>query len=169
MEIFKDFGVNPILLVAQIINFLIVLFLLKRFMYKPVLDVLKKREEQIKNGLKDAQDAEKKLLDAEEKEKQIIHKAKESAEKIISGAKSEAAEIRTFAEESAKKESEKILVLARETIAQEEKAAEERLTKKIGKIALTLLEKSLTGLFGEKEQKIILKKATSVLEKQNTS
>ena len=52
MELLKDFGFDPILLTAQIINFLIVLVVLKKFMYKPVLDMLKKRENDIKKGIK---------------------------------------------------------------------------------------------------------------------
>lgn len=166
MEFLKDFGFNPVLLIAQIINFLVILFVLKKFMYKPVLDVLKKREDQIKEGIKNSDEADKKLLNAEEKEKQILTKAQERAEKIVSEAKLEASEIKSSAEESARIESEKMLTQAKEAIAQEEKAAEERLTKKIGRIAISLLEKSLTGIFGEKEQKIILKKATAVLEEQ---
>lgn len=166
MEIFKDFGVNPILLVAQIINFLIILFVLKKFMYKPVLNMLKKREDQIKEGITNAEKAEKKLLDAEEKERRVLTSAQEKADKLVNDAKLEAAEIKTNAEESARTEAEKIIAQARETIAQEEQAAEERLTRKIGQIAIGLLEKSLVGIFGEKEQKVIIKKATAVLEKQ---
>lgn len=166
MEILKDFGVNPVLLVAQIVNFLIILFVLKRFMYKPVLDMLKKREDQIRNGLKSAEEGEKKLTEAEEKERQILHKAQERADKILGDSKIEAQELKDEAVLTAKKEAEKIITQAKENIEQEEKAAEERLTKKIGQIAISLLEKSLTGIFGEKEQKLILKKATTVLEEQ---
>ena len=57
MEIIKNFGVEPVLLVAQIINFLIILFILKKFLYKPVLDTLKKREDSIKEGLKQAEES----------------------------------------------------------------------------------------------------------------
>lgn len=168
MEIFKNFGVNPVILIAQIVNFLIILFLLKKFMYKPVLDILKKREQQVKDGFKNAEEAERKLSEAEEKEKQIIHKAKESAQKIISDAKSEAEDLKTKASDEAKKETDRMLSQARLTMQLEEKTTEEKLTQKVGQIALTLLEKSLTEIFGEKEQKIILKKATSVLEKQKS-
>lgn len=168
MEIFKNFGVNPVLLIAQIVNFLIILFLLKKFMYKPVLDILKKREQQVKDGFKNAEEAERKLSEAEEKEKQVIHKAKEVAQKIISDAKSEAEDLKTKASDEAKKETDRMLGQARLTMQLEEKATEEKLTQKVGQIALTLLEKSLTGIFGEKEQKIILKKATPVLEKQKS-
>ena len=166
MEIFKDFGANPILLVAQIINFLIVLFLLKRFMYKPVLEILKKRENQIKEGLKNAEDSERKLAQTLEKEKEILNKAHERAEKIISDAKTEAGETKAKMEELTKKEVGRMIDQSRMTIEQETKEAEEKLGKKIGQIAVTLLEKSLKGLFGEREQKLIMKKATAQLEKQ---
>ncbi|MBU2632677.1 F0F1 ATP synthase subunit B, partial [Patescibacteria group bacterium] len=48
MEIVKQFGLDPVLLVAQIVNFLILLFILKKLLYKPVLELLKKREDTIK-------------------------------------------------------------------------------------------------------------------------
>lgn len=165
MQIFKDFGVNPFLLVAQIVNFLIILFILKRFMYKPVLDILKKRENEIKQGLKDAEEADKKLLSAEQEEKQILQKAHATAENIIADARLEADELKAKKEEQTKAEAQRLLEQARQTIEQETKAAEERLMVKIGEIAISLLEKSLTGIFGEKEQKLILKKAQSQLMK----
>ena len=167
MEILKDFGVNPVLLVAQIVNFLIILFVLKKFMYKPVLDVLKKREDEIKRGIKESEVAQKKLVDAQEKESQILKKAQERAEKIVSDAKLEANDVRMKIEEQTKKETKRMLEEARQTVIQETKEAEERLTQKIGSIAIGLLEKSLIGIFGEKEQKTILKKASVELEKRS--
>lgn len=165
MNILKDFGVNPVLLVAQIVNFLIILFLLKRFMYKPVLNILKKRENQIKEGLENAEEGQRKLEVATQKEIQILHKAQTQVDKIISDAKQDAEEIKAKANDSARKEAERMLEQARQNIEQEIKAAEERLTVRIGEIAISLLEKSLTGIFGEKEQKLILKKAQSQLMK----
>ena len=167
MEFLKDFGFNPVLLIAQIINFLIVLIVLKKFMYKPVLDMLKKREIQIKKGLNDSTEAEKRLTEAEEKEKQIVQKARITAEKMISDARLEADELKEDSLGKTKQEAEKILEQARLTILQETKEAEERLTRRVGGIAIALLEKSLTGIFGDKEQKIILKKATDQLQKNS--
>lgn len=165
MEIFKDFGVSPILLIAQIINFLIILYILKRFMYKPVLDVLKKREDQIRSGLKSAEEGEKKLIDSQEKEKQILQKARTTADKMVANAKLEAEELKAEKLAQTKLETEKMLELARLTIENETRDAEERLTQKIGRISVALLEKSLTGIFSEKEQSAILKKATDQIQK----
>ena len=167
MELLKDFGFDPILLTAQIINFLIVLVVLKKFMYKPVLDMLKKRENDIKKGIKDSEEAEKRLAEAEEKEKQILQKARSEADKMLQEAKNEADGLKTEKMEQTRTEVEKMLEQARLTIAQETKEAEERLTRKVGGIAIALLEKSLVGIFGEKEQKVILKKATDQLQKNS--
>lgn len=167
MDILKDFGVNPLLLIAQIVNFLVILFILKRFMYKPILSIIKKREDEIKKGIGDSEKAEKSLRDAQEKEKQILQKAQLKAEKIIGDAKLQADDVKAKIGEQTKKETQRMLMEARQTITQETKDAEERLTQKIGLIAIGLLEKSLAGIFGEKEQKVILKKASLELEKRS--
>ncbi len=167
MELLKDFGFDPILLTAQIINFLIVLVVLKKFMYKPVLDMLKKRENEIKKGLKDSEESQKLLVDAEEKEKKILQKARNEADQMIAAAKKEADDLKNDTLEKTRLEAEKILEQARSTIAQETKIAEDNLTKKIGQIAVALLEKSLVGLFGEKEQKEIMKKATAQIQRKS--
>jgi len=168
MEFLKDFGFSPILFLAQIINFVIIFIILKKLLYKPVLDMIRKREKEINEGIKNSEIADEKLIAAEEKEKQIIQKANERAKKIIEDAKIEAEEESLKSQEKTKKETEKMLSQARESIEQEVKNTEEKLTKKIGSIAISLLQKSLVGVFGEKEQKIILEKASSQLEKQKS-
>lgn len=165
MEFLKDFGFNPVLLIAQIINFLIVLVVLKKFMYKPVMDMLNKRKTEIESGLKNAEEADKKLKEADEKESEILQKAHNQAEKIISDAKAEALLLKEESDSKTKIEAEKILENARATITQETKDAEEALTQKVGHIAIVLLEKSLKGVFGEKEQEVIIKKATEQINK----
>lgn len=168
MEILNNFGFNPMLFVAQIINFIIVFFVLKKILYKPVLDMLKKRDAEIKKGLKDKEDAEILLKQTQEKETEILQKAQERAEKIIADAKLEANETRDLTIENARKEAERMINQANETISQETRLAEDHLTAKIGGIAIGLLEKSLIGIFGKKEQEAILKKAELELKKHST-
>lgn len=165
MQIFQDFGVNPILLLAQVVNFLIILFVLKKFLYKPVLKIMSDREKEVKKGIEDAQAAQLKLDEATQKEAEILKKASERADKLIEEAKAQAQTMKTQAEEDAKSSAERILTEGRERVAQESAETEEKLTKNIGRIAITILEKSLVGIFGEKEQKTILKKAQLQLEK----
>jgi F-type H+-transporting ATPase subunit b len=166
MNILSDFGFDPILFFAQVINFLIILFLLKKLMYKPVLEMIKKRDQEIKEGLKNKEEADALLEKARDEESKILQKAGARAEKMIEDAKTEANAAKAQIEENARREAEKMIASARETIEQETKIAEEHLTAKIGQISINLLEKSLTGIFGKKEQEIILKKAEAELKKQ---
>jgi len=167
MEILKNFGVDPILLGAQIINFLIIFYLLKRFLYKPVLGMLKKREDKIKEGIKQAEEARVTLEKTLEQEKKIFAKAHEEAKSLIADAKTQALEVARDVEENTKKQVEKILADAKAQIDQDAKRMETELGEKISILAKDMLEKSLQGVFGEKEQKQILEKALKNIKKSN--
>ncbi|MBI2593944.1 F0F1 ATP synthase subunit B, partial [Candidatus Daviesbacteria bacterium] len=76
-KILSDFGVQPVLLLAQIVNFLVLLWILNKLLYKPVLKVLEERKAKIEKGLKNAEEIEKRLAQtAEEEEKAILAAAK---------------------------------------------------------------------------------------------
>lgn len=83
MEILSTFGVQPVLLLAQIVNFIILLFLLKKFAYKPIMKVLDDRRVKIETGVRQAEEAEKKLAETEVRQKEIISKAEQESSRII--------------------------------------------------------------------------------------
>jgi F-type H+-transporting ATPase subunit b len=165
MEILKNFGVDPILLGAQIINFLIIFYLLKRFLYKPVLGMLKKREDKIKEGIKQAEESRLMLEKTLDEEKKILTKAQDEAKKIIEQSKSQATEVSRKIEEDTKQQAERILSEAKEQIDMESKATEQRLSEHVSQLAETMLTKSLEGFLGEKEQKQIAEKVVKQIKK----
>jgi len=163
-ELIKNFGIQPILLVAQIVNFLIIFYLLKRFAWKPILKTLADRKKTIAEGLKNAELADKRLLEAEEKEKEVLKKAQIEAQALLVDAKKEAQEIHIQAEDRAKLSVEKIVADGQKKIEEQTREAEKQLGKHVTEIAVDILEKSLTGIFAAKEQKEVLKKATKQLK-----
>jgi F-type H+-transporting ATPase subunit b len=165
MEILKEFGFDPVMLVAQIVNFLIIFYLLKRFLYKPVLGMLQKRKDTIAEGLKQAEESRLALERTIEEEKKILTKAQDEAKKIIEESRSQAVEVSRKIEEDTKKQAERILIEAKEQINQEGKDMEQRLSEKVSMLAEGLLEKSLEGFFGEKEQKQIIEKVVKQIKK----
>ncbi len=167
MEIIKNFGVNPILLVAQIDNFLIVFFVLKKFLYKPVLELLKKRQTTIKEGLKQAEEARIKLEKVVIEEKNILRQAQFQAKKIIEDAKQESMEITRKMNEDVKKQTEKMLNGAKEQIARESKETERRLGISTSKLAVKFLEKALEEFFSSQEQKEVISQALRKIKKVN--
>ncbi len=95
-------GFNYHVALANFVNFLIVLFVLNKFVFKKVVQVIKDREEMIKKGLTNASEAEKILGDAKNESERLISEAKLSAsqalEDTINEANSEASNIRSAAE-----------------------------------------------------------------------
>jgi len=165
MEIINNFGLNPVLLGAQIVNFLIILFLLKKFLYKPVLEILQKRQTTIKDGLKQADEARIKLEKVVIEEKEILRQAQLQSRKIIEDAKEEAIEVSKKISEDTKTQTEKLLTDAKEQIARETVGAEKKLALSTSKLAITFLEKTAKELFSTKEQGEVIAQALKKIKK----
>src|SRR5436305_638109 len=78
-KITQQFGVNWPNLVAQILSFSIVAFVLWRFAFKPVLATLDERQRKIEAGLKYAEEMQAKLAAAQEESAAILKKANADA------------------------------------------------------------------------------------------
>lgn len=159
MELLGNFGFDPVLLVAQILNFLLILFVLKRFLYKPILKMLKDRQDQVTLGLKQAEESKILLENTEIKEKEILKKARLTAEQIIKEAQMEAADKALVIETNAKEQGQRLIEDAKKQIELSEKETERKLATYVSKLAIELLTKSSKELFSVKEQKEIAENA----------
>jgi F-type H+-transporting ATPase subunit b len=165
MEILKTFGLDWQLLAAQIINFLIILYVLKRFLYPPLFKVFKKREELVRESLQKSEESEKLLEQTKEQEKEIIKKAKTTADQLIKESREQAVDIVKKAEEDAKQKADKMLKDAKEQIALETNDAKKQLNKYVMKLSIEILEKTLSNVLTEKEQSEIVAKAMKEIQK----
>lgn len=163
-ELLQTFGIEPVLLLAQIVNFLIIFYLLKRFAWKPILKTLEDRKNTIAEGLKNAELADKRLEEAVEKEREVLKKAQSEAQNLLTDAKKQSLEIHQEAEEKAKLAAEKIIADGHKKIEEQVKEAEKMLAKQVTKVAIEILEKSLQDIFDTKQQKAVLSKAAKKLK-----
>ena len=101
------------LLVAQIINFLILFFVLSKLLYKPLLKILDERKRKIEDSLKGARKIEERLAKLEEKEKDVLRsafaKADEEKDKIVEIAQEEKKRIISEAKQAGEKEVQKAI------------------------------------------------------------
>ena len=81
-------GIEPSLLLAQIVNFLVILVLLNKLLYKPILTMLEKRKKEIEDTVKITERLKKDEARMEEKHEKVLTKAREEASSIIEEAKS---------------------------------------------------------------------------------
>ena len=90
MEIFQAFGLDIKHLIENLVNFLILVFILYKLGYKPILKFVKERQEKIEKGIKHAEEAAKRLDDAATEQDKILSKAHKEAQDIIGKAKDQA-------------------------------------------------------------------------------
>src|SRR5664279_2428385 len=83
MQLISTFGVDWKLLIAQLINFFVLFFVLKRYAYGPIVKMLDDRKDKIEKGIKDSEAATKKLAEMEQREKETLAAVREEAQKIM--------------------------------------------------------------------------------------
>jgi F-type H+-transporting ATPase subunit b len=164
MEIFKSFGIDGIAVAAQIVNFLVILFILRRFVYKPMFKIFKQREDLAKKSIADEEASKKLLAKTQEQEKETLKKAQVTATQIIKDAREQSADMLVQAEEKTRKQTEEMIMEAREQITRETQAAQEKLTGYVSKLSVELLKKSLSSAFTPDEQSSIVKRAVKELQ-----
>lgn len=152
---------------AQIVNFLIIFFILKKFLYKPVLELLRKRQTIIREGIQQAEESRIKLEKVVIEEKNILRNAQLQAKRVIDDAKQESIELAKQVSGDAKRQTEKIIKDAREQISRESLEAEKRLAMQASRLAITILEKALREFFSAKEQKEAVSNALRKIRKTN--
>ena len=112
-------GINLSLLIAQIVNVLILLVLLWRFAYKPVMKMLDARSAKIQESLDASEKVTKQAEEAEVAFKEKIREASVQGQLILDRAAKTGEEMRLRAVEDAKEEAETVLARAREEINRE--------------------------------------------------
>lgn len=166
MEILKNFGFEPVLFFAQIVNFLAVLFLLRRFLYKPVLTMLKQRKDTIDEGLAKAEEAQKLFEKAKKEEKDVLNEVQIQARQILTEAKNEAIAINKKAQESAKTRTEAMITEAKDQMQREAQEVQAQIMRSVSSLAVDFLRKALLGLMSETGQTELMKKAIKQIEKK---
>ena len=132
-----------------LITFFILLVILKKFAWKPILGAVSEREEGIKNALASAENARIEMENLQSDNERILKEARlerELKNKIIDDAK-----------EEAKRQSDKLVRQAQETILREKKAAISDLKAEVAKVSISIAEKVIRGELSDadKQEKLV--------------
>jgi F-type H+-transporting ATPase subunit b len=132
----QTFGVDWPHLIAQIISFCIVCIILQRFAYKPVLNMLAQRRQQIAESLADSERIKADLARNELQRQQILAKANAQARQLIEEAHTAAARVQQVETENAIREAEQIIGKAREAAGQERVRMLAELKGEVGRLVV---------------------------------
>lgn len=166
MEILTRFGIEPTLLLAQIVNFAIILFVLKKFFYKPIVQALEDRKKRIEESLNNADLIEEKLQKTEEKTAKIIEEASQNAKEIIAGAKSESQRISEVTLLEARKTQEEIIAAARVQIDSQRDEMQKQLERETLILVSEVVKKVLGRNLKQDEQRKLTSQALTEIGKQ---
>jgi F-type H+-transporting ATPase subunit b len=136
MAFFGAFGVDVLKLAFQIINFLLILYLLNRFLFKRVLALLDERQERISKGLEDAEAAARDRELARAEREAALDEARKEAQAMIARATRIAEDSRVEIVAAARAEAEKVAAKATEEITAEKQRAIAELRSQVADLAL---------------------------------
>ena len=149
-------GIQWQLLVIQLINFGIILILLGKFAYKPILNMLDERAVKIKEGLEQSEQAEKRAADIDVEAKEALSEARKEGQVLIAQAKEAADKRREDDMAQAKKDADALIERARAEILLEKDRAISELRKEFADIAIFAAGKVINEeLDAEKHRKVI--------------
>ena len=152
-EIFEKLGLDPKLLVAQAVNFILLLVILQKIGYKPILKMLNDRTEKIEKSLKQAKKIEEELKNTEETKIVEIKKAKLESQEIIKEANELAEKKSLEMIERTKAKTQDIVISAKQEIQTEKESSIEEAKREITGISIQIAKKIIGSNFDENKEK----------------
>ena len=157
-KLIEEFSVG--LFFWQTILFIALIFLLRKFAWKPILNAVIEREEKIEGALKAAEEAENKMKELSANNEKILADARVERENILKDGRSIKEKMIADAKSQASTEAEKIITSAKEQINIEKMKAMTEIKNQVADISIEMAEKILrTELKDAKNQKKLIEDA----------
>ena len=162
MELLSKLGIDWKLLIAQVVNFTILLSVLTYFVYKPLLHLLDARREKIRVAMEDVERISKQKQEMENIRLEKLKKVDEEAGRALERMKKQAEEMKSAVLAAAEKEAAELLRKGRQQVASERARVLAEAQGHIARLTITLAERLLEREFSAADQDRLL----AALEKQ---
>jgi F-type H+-transporting ATPase subunit b len=149
-------GFNLPALVAQIINFVLLLVIFRLLLYKPLLKMLDERKQRIQEGLEASDEAKARLAQTEQEVAKELDKARQQGQEQIVQAQQIAARIQEEARQSARTEGEQLLERARGEIQLERDSAIAELRREFADLTITAAERVIKEELDENKHRRLI-------------
>jgi F-type H+-transporting ATPase subunit b len=148
-ELFGQFSLG--LFIMQTILFLGLIFLLKKFAWKPILDAVNEREEGIKNALQSAEQAKKEMQNLKSDNEKLLAEARLERDAMMKEAREIKDKMINDAKTEAQTAGQKMIEQAKASIESEKNAALAELKSQVSTLSLEIAEKLLKDELSNKE------------------
>ncbi len=158
-SIITAFHLDIKILIAQLINFAVVIFVLYRFAIKPLGKLMKERSSTIEKGLHDAKSNAETLLKTKEEYEAALAEARKEANGIFAKARIDAEKKKTEMMEDAKREVAKTLEQGKAQLNEEKSKMLDEAKKELANLVVSATEKVLTKGISEKIDGMIIRES----------
>ena len=134
---------DPGLFIWTIVTFLVLLALLAKFAWRPLLQALESRQERIRKSLEDAERARQELERLQQESAKILQQARIEAESIVTQTRADAERLREELKQKAKDEADNVLRNAQQQIQLQTRQAIQQIRHEVADIAVLLASKLL--------------------------
>jgi len=159
----KQFGVDWWKLISQMISFSIVVYVLQKFAYQPILQVLEERRSKIEEGLANAEKSRVQLAAARQQADVVITEANVTAARMIEEAKAAAKSLQERESQRAIADAEGIITKARATTETEHQKMLLDLKREVGRLVIDTTSKVTGKVLTSEDQKRLSEEATRAL------
>lgn len=156
MELLSKLGIDWKLLLAQVVNFAILLGILTLFVYRPLLTLIDARRERIRKSLQEAERIERQAQEMEKLRAEHLRKIDAEAGAFLERAKKQAEEMKKDILVAAEKEATQILARGREQLAAERAAVTSEVQGALVAMIMRMTEKILQREFSSADQERIV-------------
>lgn len=157
MEIFAKLGIDVRLFLFQVVNFSILLFVLHRFLYKPLLGILEARRKKIEESMVRADTIARTQKESEERIARDMKHAQEKAKSIIEQAIEDAGKVKDGLVKKANDEAARLVERAKKDIGAERDRAMTEIKREAGDIAIAVAEKVLREEINKERHERLIK------------
>lgn len=164
-QLARTFGVDWPHLISQIISFAIVCFLLQRFAYKPILQMLEQRRRSIAEGIAEREAIKSELVGVGHQRQEIILQANTEAEKLIREAHQAAEYVRERETQKAIADAEQLIVKSNEAASREHDRMLRELKQELAFLVLEATEIATRRVLTPEDQMRIAEETLSELRK----
>jgi F-type H+-transporting ATPase subunit b len=165
VDILEQFGINGKLLLVQLINFSILVFVVWKFVLPRLTQLMDDRKKSIEEQLKAAEEARKEVEASREQREADHRKAEEDAAQILKEAKEAGERTRVELTNAAKRDADEIRRRADEQLAIEREKLREELRAEIAALTVETTRRVLTDVVKPADQKKMVKSAGDYLKK----
>ncbi len=158
-EIINTFHVDWHIIVAQLVNFALVVGVLWYFAFKPLAKTMTERTNRIEQGLRQADEAAKRLSQADEEYQEVVIKAKKEAQQLIQQAQTLAEQRRGEVITKTKAETKKIVEASKQQLAIERERLVEQTRSELSDIVALATEKIIAEKLTTQRDQALVERA----------